>query len=479
MLRRKSRGCNTHGPGRCRRELNASQRRFLHDPDSGVFLWKRIAYALRGIGALPAPASSEHDMSPEDPEWQDLLAQARTLCDDPYFREVVWLHCGHLAPGVTAAQLDTAIHVGDQMLLHSLRHHRDANASFAQYFNVALQQYNAAQQVLRALFPGATDRIDVLDFACGYGRLLRFLSLAMPRQHLYASEIQADALQYVRESFGVQGIASHGSPDDFRPGRSFDLIWVASLFSHLPERLFEAWLRRLVDCLAPDGVLCFSVHDACLVPEGHVFPDSGFLFWPQSENDDLDTSLYGTTYVCEDYVTGVIARVCGADRPWFRIPRGLAHEQDLYLVAARPGRDLSVLRNFRRGPWGWADERELSPSGEVHVRGWAASLDDGPLDAVEISVDGVLHRCPTGLAREDVARVLADPRLASAGWEFRHVPPPGEGPLRVVVSARTPQNERALIYTGRFERPPALRATTPAAPRRGLLKRLAGWLRQG
>src|SRR5690606_36941997 len=43
------------------------------------------------------------------------------------------------------------IHPDDQMLLHSLYHHRDANASVSQYYNVALQQYNAAQQILRAV----------------------------------------------------------------------------------------------------------------------------------------------------------------------------------------------------------------------------------------------------------------------------------------------------------------------------------------
>ena len=385
-----------------------------------------------------------------------LLMQARLLCDDPYFRQVVWRHGAHLGQADAAGRFDASIHANDQMLLHSLKHHRDANASFSQYFNVALQQHSAAQQVLRALFPGASERVSVLDFACGYGRLLRLLSLGLPRVNLHAAEVQADALEFVCERFGVRGHASPGTPAQFQPGRTFQFIWVASLFSHLPQALFDQWLARLVDCLAPDGVLCFSVHDECLVPEGHVFPDSGFLFWPQSENDGLDTASYGTTYVNEAHVAGAIARACGPSHPYFRIPRGLAHEQDLYVVAADPTRDLSALQGFRRGPWGWADERRLSDDGELYLRGWAASIDDGALDAVEITVGDVLHRCPTGRPRPDVARVLADPRLEASGWEFRHVPARGEGPVRVVVTARTPADERALIFTGQFERPPSL-----------------------
>lgn len=390
-----------------------------------------------------------------------LLLQARLLCDDPYFRQVVWRHGAHLGGADAAQRFDARIHAGDQMLLHSLKHHRDANASFAQYYNVALQQHDAAQQVLRALFPGRSDQVSVLDFACGYGRLLRLLSLGLPQANLHAAEVQPDALAFVCERFGARGHPSPGAPAQFQPGRRFDFIWVASLFSHLPAALFDAWLARLVECLAPGGVLCLSVHDQCLVPPGHAFPESGFLFWPQSENDGLDTASYGTTYVSESHVAGAIARACGPGHPYFRIPRGLAHEQDLYVVAADPARDLSALSGFRRGPWGWADERSLSEQGELHLRGWAASIDDGALDAVEITVDDVLHRCPTGLARADVGRVFADPRLDASGWEFRHVPPRGEGPLRVVVTARTPADERALIFAGRFDRPPALRKPAP------------------
>ena len=381
-----------------------------------------------------------------------LYERARTMCNDAFFREVVWRHCRHLR-AADPSSLNLAIHPDDQMLWHSLRHHRDANAAFSQYYSVALQQYNAAQQILRSLFPDAGNRIRILDFACGYGRLLRFLTLSLPPSNVWASEIQPEALAFVCDNFKVTGISSDTDPQAFQPGRSFDLIWVASLFSHLPGRLFEAWLRRLTACLEPDGILCFSTHDACLIPDGAPLDEDGILFRPFSENADLDVSNYGTTYVSEDYVSGMVSKVCGADRACFRIPRGLAHEQDLYIVAAAPGRDLSVLRSFRHGPWGWVDERALRPSGELYLRGWAASLDDGALEAVDITVDGRRFRCPTGLPRDDVAHVFDDPRLSSSGWEFHHMPAAGLGPVRVVVSARTQADETALLFAGEMQRP--------------------------
>ncbi|HEU0152472.1 MAG TPA: class I SAM-dependent methyltransferase [Arenimonas sp.] len=385
----------------------------------------------------------------------DLRAQAERLCLDPVLREAVWRHAADLPPGVGPERLSLRIHPDDQMLAHSLAHHREANASFGQYFNVALQQYHAARQVMAGLFGADAGQAEVLDFACGFGRLLRFLSLVQPPSRLLAAEIQPEALAFVREAFGVAGVASPADPARFEPGRRFDFIWVASLFSHLPPALFEGWLRRLHGCLAPDGVLCFSVHDACLLPPAQAMPDSGCLFFPQSEIADLDTAVYGTTYVTEAFVAATIARTCGADHGYHRIPRGLAHEQDLYLVAAAPGRDYGALQAFRRGPWGWADERRRLPDGTLYLRGWAASLDEGALDAVEASVDGVAFDCCTGGLREDVAQVLGDARLAHSGWEFRHRPAPGEGPVRVVVSARSRRGERALVFAGHFARPPA------------------------
>ena len=346
------------------------------------------------------------------------------------------------------------------MLLHSLQHHRDANASFAQYWNVALQQYHAAHQVLHALFPGRTRDIDVLDFACGFGRLLRFLSLDMPAGRLFASEIQPQALDFVRDRFGVQILDSHADPSRFEPGRRFDAIWVASLFSHLPAELFDAWLSRLAGSLASDGVLCFSVHGAALVPPEHRMPDEGLLFFPVSENAGLEARLYGTTYVTEAYVRQAVARTCGGDWGCVRLPRALAHEQDLYVVAA-PGRDLSALAGFRHGAWGWVDERRMDADGALFLRGWAASLDDGALDAVEIRVDDVVHRCSTGQLREDVGRFFDDPRLDRSGWTFRLSVAAGPGDARVVVSAATSRGERALLYAGTLPRPAA------AAPTRG------------
>src|SRR5436190_2170210 len=231
-----------------------------------------------------------------------LLAEASQQCQNPAFRNAVWRHLGYRGETASLRDLNTRIHPNDQMLQHSLRHFREVNRSVSQYFNVALQQHNAAQQVLRLILgaPNATHRL--LDFACGYGRLLRFLTLSIPPKQIWASEIQRDAVDFAAAQFGVHGILSDFDPRQFEPRKQFDFVWVASLFSHLPRRLFDGWLARLTSILSPAGILCFSVHDECLLPPHIPMPADGIHFISSSENADLDASAYGTTFVSEAFV---------------------------------------------------------------------------------------------------------------------------------------------------------------------------------
>ena len=394
-------------------------------------------------------------MNPEDPGLAALQAQSDALSQDPRFRALLQAHWPQLGRNGRGRPLSTRIHPADQMLLHSLRHHRDPNAALSQYFNVALQQYHAARQILDALLPPGRGRVEVLDFACGFGRLIRFLCCCERDLSISVSEIQDEALQFVAAEFGVQTLPSAMQPEAFQPGRRFDFIWVASLFSHLPEGLFHRWLRRLLGLLTPDGVLCFSVHDEVLAPPGERLPASGLLFKGQSENAALDPDAYGTTYVSEAFVRAAIARAAGGPTALHRIRKGLAHEQDLYVVPANPRRDLGALAAFRRGPWGWADERRIDDQGRLVVRGWAASIDDGALGSVQVRIDDETVDCPTGAQRLDVRDAFGDPRLSHAGWSFERELPADHRQPWVNVTARTARGECALLYAGWPGGPPA------------------------
>jgi SAM-dependent methyltransferase len=386
-------------------------------------------------------------------ELDALLARADALCSDDAFRDVVWRLCTHRERDVEIDRLNTRIHRNDQMLLHSLNYFREVNWSLSQYFNVALQQHNAAQQILRCIFGEPGSDFHILDFACGYGRLIRFLTLSVPPSRVWASDIQSDAVDFVTRQFGVRGVPSHVDPERFDPGRRFHFIWAASLFSHLPRTLFQGWLRRLTSLLEPGGILCFSARDERLLPPQWPMPPDGFRYDTVSENAELDTSVYGTTWVTEAYVRRAIAAVAGPNYDCWRLARGLANEQDIYITGRNPPRGLESLSRFRQGAWGWIDECRVSDDGELYLRGWAASLDDGAIEAVTVTLDGETHRCPTGLESDDVRRVLQDERLGFCDWEFRHKLVQRTTPAFLEVTATAAANETALLYAGRIAAP--------------------------
>src|SRR5690606_34176793 len=136
-----------------------------------------------------------------------------------------------------------------------------------------------------------------------------------------------------------------------------------SLFSHLPDRLFRAWIKRLLECLTPNGILCLSTHDQCLLAPGTAMPDYGIVYLPSSENADLDTDVYGTTFVSREYVERAIAEASDGLAKSTRLGRALAHEQDIYVVTPSDARDHKAFDAFRRGPWGWVDSAEINEHG--------------------------------------------------------------------------------------------------------------------
>lgn len=381
---------------------------------------------------------------------RSMLEQVAASVSDERFKSAV-LRCCSADLTAQLASFNTGLHPDDQMFLHSLRQHQNVDAALSQYFNVALQQYSCVAQITQALFGEDRARIEFLDFACGFGRLLRFLVLAHDHQKIHASEIQPEAIEYVGKTFGIDALPSNADPDLFNTEQRFDFIWVASLFTHLPHELFQRWLAKLFALLTPQGVLCFSVRDASQLQSGRELPYDGFLYELQSENSDLSTEIYGTTYATENFVRAAVESFARTGHPIQRLRRALANEQDLYLVGRDPRRNFDCLKTFRRGEWGWVDRRTLSQDGQLYLEGWAASLDEGPAQTVRVSVDGQVYLLQPVIHRPDVAAAFDDERLLVSGWSLMHQFEKAPVAARVEVIAFDRSRPTALLFTGTIE----------------------------
>ena len=256
----------------------------------------------------------------------------------------------------------------------------------------------------------------VLDFASGYGRTTRFLARGMSLDALWISDIQSAGVDFQMRQFGVRGFPSCAEPDRLHVDERFDLVFVLSLFSHLPDEIFGPWLTKLYSLLTDHGTLVFSTLGESALPPSSRLNSRGFLYSERSESAAVPATHYGTLWASTDYVAARISAAC-AGASSRHILRGLWHLQDLHIVSKPGGPDPECLE-IPTGPEGHIDAAILDESNRLHLSGWAVDRDDpSNPPRIELTAGGsarwsVLPQHP----RADVAAVLGiDPRHP-VGW---------------------------------------------------------------
>ena len=342
-------------------------------------------------------------------------------------------------------ELNRAIDERDDMLDFALQiFDYDRDRALTSYFQNALEQFQLVKHI--AGWRGRIGRM--LDFASGYGRLTRLLVHERLADEVTVSDILEGGMEFQAQQFGVRTILSTTDPQRFRAPEKYDLIFVASLFTHLPEATFLAWLRRLAELLTPDGLLIFSVHDELLAPAPF---EGGIQFESRSESRVLDVNDYGSTWVTEDYVRAQVAAI----DPRFaciRMRRALAEWQDVYVVSP------SAIPNPqpRRVPKGFVDRMDSTAEG-VRIEGWATAVHERA-DRIEVRLgvrlgDRVVATTRDFAPRPDVAAFVGAETATDSG--FGIVIPHHE--IRsfryevVTVSAYTRAGEERILFLGTLD----------------------------
>ena len=105
-----------------------------------------------------------------------------------------------------------------------------------------------------------------LDLPSGYGRVTRFLREKIASGHITACDIDGEAIRFCAREFRVKALLSRRDIRAVSFPERYDLIFVGSLLTHLPEVDCLRTLDALVDVLTPrGGVLVFSTQgETCL-----------------------------------------------------------------------------------------------------------------------------------------------------------------------------------------------------------------------
>jgi SAM-dependent methyltransferase len=138
----------------------------------------------------------------------------------------------------------------------------------------ALRYIRLARLAARADSVDGVDRI--LDFACGGGRVMRFLRAAYPDASITGVELLESLVRFCERNFGATGVVSKPNPAEIELDGEFDVIWSGSLLTHVKKSLWIEFFDVMASRLAPGGVLVFTVygpHMAAGIRAGQHFLD--------------------------------------------------------------------------------------------------------------------------------------------------------------------------------------------------------------
>jgi SAM-dependent methyltransferase len=98
-----------------------------------------------------------------------------------------------------------------------------------------------------------------LEVGCGYGRIVRELQKRLPAERIYVSDVIDEGARFTAAEFGVHKmpVAEEAGPEW---NERFDLIYLLSVYTHLPEAVIKKHLSRMEALLAPGAVFIFTTH---------------------------------------------------------------------------------------------------------------------------------------------------------------------------------------------------------------------------
>lgn len=104
------------------------------------------------------------------------------------------------------------------------------------------------------------DAEDLLDFGCGWGRVIRFFLRDLDHHRLKGTDYNASLIDFCRKSNRWCSFVRNDAepPLPFRDGQ-FSCVYAYSVFSHFSEAMHLRWLEEFQRILRPGGALAISV----------------------------------------------------------------------------------------------------------------------------------------------------------------------------------------------------------------------------
>ena len=162
------------------------------------------------------------------------------------------------------------------------------------------------------------EKARVLDFGCGWGRIIRLLYKYVGYENIFAVDPWDEPIALCKQHGVKAHLALSEDVPVVLPFRGpFDLIYAFSVFTHLSEKTTNAVLNTLRRYIADDGVLVITVRpkqywqvhgDAVAARMMAEHDRKGFAFVPSNRTPIDGDITYGDTSMSVDYVAANFPR---------------------------------------------------------------------------------------------------------------------------------------------------------------------------
>jgi SAM-dependent methyltransferase len=208
------------------------------------------------------------------------------------------------------AALDSRAHYNDFMLSSTSEDH------VGSYRRGAVQFVGILGQSLREVGRDWPDIESCLEIGCGYGRIVRELRREIAPCSISVCDVIDEGARFTAAEFGVRRVPVVEAMGPQYDG-SFDLIYLLSVYTHLPRHIMESNLARVSALLKPKGILVFSIHGKQSAEMAEIYEQ----YWLDKEklNAELDRTWffyqrypyyyaeYGLTWIVADEVKKMVA----------------------------------------------------------------------------------------------------------------------------------------------------------------------------
>ena len=180
-----------------------------------------------------------------------------------------------------------------------------------------LNQFQKYEYVLNRHNKSFAEFEKILEFGCGFGRLIKYLFDINPDTSVFGADVLQGQIDKCKENF-PKGVFIRNRPEppiDLQDNQ-FNLIYSYSVFSHLSESNHLAWLKELARILRPGGMMLHSVKSYEFVRRARIFSPQNLVKYKLKkpyENFEIEhpyhytidnpkTPEYGLTIISKKYI---------------------------------------------------------------------------------------------------------------------------------------------------------------------------------